>query len=358
MRILFVTQTIDADHPALAQTVDLVRELAGRFDAVTVVCGSVGRHDLPPNVELRPFAARTRVGRVSRFLRAGAGSLGSRSDKPAAVLVHMVPVFVLLLAPLAKARRVPILLWYTHWHGGRSLRAATRLVDVVLSVSRGSFPLATSKLRETGHAIDVDRFAPAGPRHTGDLHLLALGRTARWKGYDTLLAAFEQATSAGLTATLEVRGPQLTEDERVHRRELEQAVAASLALRDRVRIEDPRPREELPSLLARADALVSATQPRVGETLDKVVYEAAACAVPVLASNAALDEFLGDLPLELRFRPGDAGGLAELLLAFAAAPADVRAQTGAELRRRVVAGHSVESWADQVAAIVAAQGHE
>ena len=55
------------------------------------------------------------------------------------------------------------------------------------------------------------------------------------------------------------------------------------------------------------------------ETLDKVVYEAAACGVPVIASNTALDEFLAGLPVELRFRARDAESLAETLLDFAAA---------------------------------------
>ena len=37
-------------------------------------------------------------------------------------------------------------------------------------------------------------------------------------------------------------------------------------------VEPPLPRDELPALLARAGALLSATQPRGSETLDKVVY--------------------------------------------------------------------------------------
>ncbi len=128
---------------------------------------------------------------------------------------------------------------------------------------------------------------------------------------------------------------------------------ASTELRERVRIEPPLARDELPALLAGADGLLSATQPRGSETLDKVVYEAAACEVPVLASNAALKEFLDGLPLELSFPPRDAEALAERLVALAAADPAVRAETGAELRRRVVAGHSVGSWADAVTAIVA-----
>lgn len=353
MRILFVTQTIDADHPALAQTVDVVRELAARCEVVEVLCDSVRRHDLPANVVLRTFGAPTRAGRGVRFIRAVAASLVPRRRRPDAVLVHMIPLFALLAAPLAKPLRVPMLLWYTHWNASRSLRLALPLVDVVVSVSRGSFPLQTPKLQPTGHAIDVARFAPAGgTRREGPLRLVALGRTARWKGYDTMLRGLELAVQQGCDALLEVRGPQLTDDERAHRDELEAMVAASPTLSGRVRIEPPLARDEIPDRLRESDALLSATQPRASETLDKVVYEAAACCVPVLASNVALDEFLSGLPLELRFPPRDADRLAKLLVDFEAAPQDARAETGAELRRRVVAGHSVDSWADAIVTAV------
>jgi glycosyltransferase involved in cell wall biosynthesis len=341
----------------LAQTVDVVRELAARCEAVDVLCDSVGRHDLPANVRLRTFGARTRAGRGARFMRALAATVLPRATRPSAVLIHMVPLFALLAAPLVKPLRIPMLLWYTHWNPSRSLRLALPLVDVVMSVSPGSFPISTPKLQATGHAIDVAQFAPSGAaRDEGPLQLVALGRTARWKGYDTMLEALELAVRRGCDARLEIRGPQLTEDERAHRRELEEAVLASPELRDRVRIEPPLARDELPALLAGADALLSATQPRGSETLDKVVYEAAACEVPVLASNEALKEFLAGLPLELSFPPRDAQGLAERIVALDAAGPHVRAETGRELRRRVVEGHSVGSWAEAVRRIVAGQG--
>ena len=169
-------------------------------------------------------------------------------------------------------------------------------------------------MRGIGHAIDVEQFVPNPARtEEGRLRLLALGRTARWKGYDTMLDALELAVGRGLDAELEIRGPAADRRRAGAPAELEATVRASPALRGRVRIEPPLPRAELPALLSRTDALVSATQPRGSETLDKVVYEAAACGVPVIASNAALAEFLGGLPLELGFPPRDPGALADRL---------------------------------------------
>jgi glycosyltransferase involved in cell wall biosynthesis len=359
VRLVFVTQTLDADHPVLAQTLDLVQALAARSEELVVLCASTGRQpELPANVRVRVFGGGSRLGRGARFARMIAGEL-RRRPRPDAVLAHMVPLFLVLAAPLAKPLGTRLLLWYTHWHAGRTLRLATSLADLALSVDRRSFPVSSPKVRGIGHAIDVERFAPAPAREpSSSLRLLALGRTARWKGYDTMLAALERATAAGLDARLEIRGPQLTDDERLHRQELEAAIAGSGLLRERVRIEPSLPRNKLPALLAASDALLSATQPLGSETLDKVVYEAAACGVPVLASNVALYEFLGNLPIELRFPVRDADRLAALLLELSAASPDARAATGAELRRRVVAGHSVDSWADAVAAAVAGPGPE
>ena len=355
MRLVVVTQVVDADHPALAQTVDIVGALAGRCEHVTVICDSVGRHDLPANVSFRTFASGSKAGRGLRFERALAGTLRSRPD---AVLVHMVPTFLVLAAPLARPARVPLLLWYTHWHAGRSLRLATRLADRVLSVDRRSFPLDTPKVRGIGHAVDVERFRPQAreslrgsePQRPSDgpLRLLALGRFARWKGYGTLLDGFRLAREAGLEATLELRGPVLTDDERRHRAELAERVAADESLVGSVTLAPPVARDEIPGLLAGVDLLVSATEPVGAETLDKVVYEAAACAVPVLASNTALAEFLGGLPLELCFAARDPEDLARALLAVAAAGPEARAAAGAELRRRVERSHSLDSWADAV----------
>jgi glycosyltransferase involved in cell wall biosynthesis len=355
VRLLFVTQKLDADDPVLAQTVDLVRELALRFDHVDVLCDTEGRHEAWPNVRVRTFGAPSKAGRGALFLRGASASLLPKAARPDAVFVHMIPLFVLLLAPLAKALRLPLLLWYTHWHASRALRASVPLLDAALSVSAGSFPIATRKLVPTGHAIDVGRFAPGDRGTDPRLRLLALGRSARWKGYDTMLDAVERAVRHGTDARLEIRGPALTGDERDHRLELERRVADSPELRDRVRIEPPLARDELPALLAGADALLSATQPRRSETLDKVVYEAAACEVPVLASNEALEEFLAGLPLELSFPPRDAQSLAERIVALDAAGPEVRAETGRELRRRVVESHSVGSWAEAVRRIVAGQ---
>lgn len=358
MRILFLTQVVDEDHPALAQTIDMIGALARRCEGVAVLCDSVGRHSLPDGVRLRTFAAPSRIGRGLAFERALAAEVLPRRRRPDAVLAHMVPLFLLLAAPLCRPYRIPLALWYTHWHADRSLRLATRAASVVFSVDSSSFPLVTPKLVPTGHAIDVDRYRTAAPprREGPRLRLLALGRMTPWKGYTTMLRALELAVAQGLDAELEIRGPALNEGERAHLAELRALVAASEVLRERVRLEPPLPRDAVPGLLQGADALLSATQPEGGETVDKVVLEAAAAGIPVLSSNAGLDGLLAGTGLPLRFARGDAAGLARSLVALAAASGETRARAGEMLRERVASGHSAGSWAAAVLRLLTAPG--
>lgn len=359
MRLVVATQVLDADHPALGQTIDIVDALARRCDDVVVICDHAGRASLPGNVRIRTFGSPSRVGRGVAFERALVAESFGRGPRADAFLAHMIPQFVTLAAPVCKVRRIPLGLWYTHWNADRSLRVGTRLADVVFSVDRRSFPLESKKVIGTGHAIDMRRFPELAPRgaHDGPLRLLALGRMTPWKGYTTMLAGLEIATAQGLDATLEIRGPALTDAERDHLRDLERTVAASATLRSRVSFEPPVSRDAVPELLVGSDLLLSATQPDGSETLDKVVYEAGAAGVPVLSSNSALDEFLGGLPLTLRFTRRDADDLARRLLEASVAGPAARAATGAELRRRVEKGHSVETWADAILAGLAGARH-
>ena len=350
MRLAVLTQVVDADHPALAQTVDILDALARRCEEVVVICDHAGRYELPSNVRISTFGSRSRIGRGAGFERALAHEVAHRRRRPDAVLVHMIPQFLTLAWPLCAPLRIPLGLWYTHWNAGRALRLAVPLASVILSVDRRSFPLDSPKVHGIGHAIDMRSFPPpAGPKaHDGPLRLLAVGRMTAWKGYTTMLAGLDLAVVHGLDAELEIRGPVLNEAEQAHLAELRALVASSTALRDRVTLAPPIPRDDIPGLLAAADVLLSATQPEGSETLDKVVYEAGAAALPVLSSNTALDEFLGGFPVRLRFARKDPDDLARALIEIANAGPAVRAAIGAELRRRVEQSHSVESWADAV----------
>ena len=80
------------------------------------------------------------------------------------------------------------------------------------------------------------------------------------------------------------------------------------------------PRDQVPGLLAGVDALVN--NMRAGAP-DKVVYEAAATCLPVLASNPVFAGLLGE---ELRFPRDDAGALAARIRGLEGSTARARAR--------------------------------
>jgi glycosyltransferase involved in cell wall biosynthesis len=321
-RLVFLTQQVDPEHPTLGVTAAKVSALAARVDEVVVLADHVVEGQLPENVRVRVFAARSQVGRGARFARALEAEL---SPRPVAVVAHMVPLYAILAAPLVRPRRVPLLLWFTHWRVTRRLLLAERLSTAVITVDRRSFPLESAKVVPIGHGIDMDAFRCVEREPTERLRVLALGRTSPAKGLETIVRA-----AALADADLELRGPSLTDEERAEADRL-RAIGA--------RVEPPLRHDEVPALLAAKDVLVN--NMREG-ALDKVVYEAAATCMPVIASNAG---FADVLPEELRFRRDDADDLAERLRALAVAD---RAAIGSGLRARVEARHSVDHWADAV----------
>jgi glycosyltransferase involved in cell wall biosynthesis len=320
--LVFVTQRVDPADPVLGATVPKIRALASRFDEVAVLAGGAVDGALPENCRVRLYGSGSRVRRGRLYTAALRDELERR---PAAVLVHMIPLLSLLAWPLARRRRVPLLLWFTHWKPSRTLSLAERVSAAVLTVDRRSFPLASDKVVPIGHGIDLGPFACVEREPAERLRVVALGRTSPAKGYETIVRA------AALAAVdLELRGPSLTAEEQSERARLE-ALGA--------RLEQAVPYAEVPALLATKDVLVN--NMREG-ALDKVVYEAAATCMPVLASNTGFAELL---PPELRFERDDPEDLAAKLSALADAD---RHAIGRDLRAKVEAGHSVEHWADEV----------
>ena len=321
-RFVFATQKIDPEDPLLGAAVPKIRALAARVDEVVVLAGEAVDGALPDNCRVRLFGAESQFARGRLFATALNRELRPR---PIAVLSHMVPLYAILAAPLTRPRRVPLILWFTHWKVTRRLKLAERLATAVVTVDRRSFPFESRKVVPIGHGIDMRAF-PCVNREPGDrLRVIALGRTSPAKGLETIARAAELAG-----AELELRGPSLTDEERAER--------ARLAARG-IRVEEPLPHSAIAGLLARKDVLVN--NMREG-SLDKVVYEAAATCMPVLASNSGFDDVL---PPELRFVRDDAEDLAAKLRAVAGSN---RAEIGRALRAEVEERHSVEHWADAV----------
>jgi glycosyltransferase involved in cell wall biosynthesis len=326
-RLVFLTQAVDPAHPALAATIPKIRALAARVEEVVVLAQSATAADLPANVEVRAFGAASRPQRVLRFERELLRALPAD-----AVVAHMIPVYVVLAAPFVRPRRIPLLLWFTHWKASAQLRIAERVATAIVSVDRRSFPLASAKVRAIGHGIDVSEFVCTERGAHDGVRALVLGRYSPAKGIETILRAAREVDGVDV----ELHGAALNELERRHREEL-----ARLG----VPLGDAVPRADVSALFARSDVLVNNME---AGAPDKVVYEAAAACLPVLASNPVFDDLFEGYPLFFERDAPDT--LAERLRWFAGLSAGERAEIGRTLRERVARSHSVETWADGVLA--------
>jgi glycosyltransferase involved in cell wall biosynthesis len=321
-RLIFATQKLDPGDPVLAATVPMVRALAARVDELVLLCDTADPDAVPENARVHEFGAPTQLQRGARFTAALAREL---RGKPMGVVSHMVPLYAVLAAPLARPLRVPLVLWYTHWKGHAVVRAAEKVCTAIASVDERSFPLRSKKVHAIGHGIDLSEFS-CTDAPDGELRALVLGRYSPAKGIETILRG---AALAGVH--VELHGSDET---------FESYKGGLARLAGDAELGGPVARAEVPGLFARSHVLIN--NMRAGAP-DKVVYEAAASCLPVLASNPVFDDLL---PPELRFERDDPESLAERLRTL-----DRRRRP--ELRGLVARNHSVEHWADGLLATVA-----
>jgi glycosyltransferase involved in cell wall biosynthesis len=336
-RLVFITQVVDPDDPNLGATTAKIAALAARVDEVVVICDR-GRADaLPSNCRVRTFGAVRRGQRAHRYVGALVAEL---RERPVAVVAHMVPLYAVVAAPLVRPRRIPLMLWYTHWKSHVVLRLAALLSTDLLSVDERSFPLRSRKVHAIGHGIDLSEFPCAAEPSGGKaLRVLSLGRYSRAKKLDELIEGVRLARERGVDAVFAVYGTTGAPELDAYKAELE-ALARGL---DWVTIGDPIARTEVPAAYAGADVVASDFN-----SPDKVVFEACASCRPVLASDASFDGLFEGIEPPLGFERGRPETFAARLEALAALDGAARLAIGKELRERVRKHHSVDTWADAI----------
>ena len=349
MRLIVVTQSVDPGDPVLGATVAKIAALAERVDEVVVLADRAVPGALPPNCVVRLFGSRSRAGRGLRFGVALLSEL-RRRPRPAAVLAHMCPIYVVLAAPVARPLGTRVMLWYAHWNRTRTLELAVRLANVVTSVDERSVPVRSAKVVGIGHGIEVADFTCVEPPPE-PLRAVALGRYSAAKGLDTIVRSVALARSRGLDVRLACHGTADHPGEREHLETL-RALVRELGVDDAVALGPPLPRTEIPGLLASSSVLVNNMRPGAP---DKVVYEACAACRPVLVSNPSFAELLDDVDPALRYPLDDAKALADALEHVAGLSREEATAVGRRLRERVVARHSVDSWAEAIVRLAAGQ---
>lgn len=345
MHAIFVTQLIDERDPALGFTCGWIRALAARADGVTVIANEVRTPEIGPAVRVLSLGKERGAGKVARGARFERAVEEATRRRPAMLLAHMCPEYLVYAAPITKARHVPALLWFAHPSITARLAVAERLADGIVTSLPGAYPRTNAKVRVIGQAIDTAALAyspraidPVAPR------FIAIGRTSPSKGFDRIIRALARARADGLSSTLHIVGPSTNGAERTHADAL-RALIADLDLGDAVTLAPGVPPAEVADVIREADVLINAM---VAGSGDKVVFEAMALGRPVLVSNPAFAPMFRDLALDLAFDRGNEAELASRMVAVATADPQTLADLTDVLRDRVVEQHSMDRWARAV----------
>jgi glycosyltransferase involved in cell wall biosynthesis len=347
-KLLLLNLRCDADYPPLAFALDWIEEIAARVDHVHVITNWRGRYSPPANVTLTSLGAEKNTPnpvRLWRLWRAAAKALAD--PEVALVFGHMTPLFSLLVAPLARLRRRPSVLWYAHGHVPRMLRAAVRAVDLCVTSSEAGFRVDTPKLRVLSQGVSTRRFAAQreAPRPDEPVVFLNVGRVAPLKRVEICIDAFAKLPPEDRTrARLRIIGDPLREKDRPYHQWLKRRVG-ELGLDGQVTVEPSAPFAALPALYGASHAFVNCAPLH---SIDKASLEAMAAGLPALVTNPAYVPAMGEAMAPLCVESGDPRDLAAAMSRLIRmAPADRRA-LGRSLAAEVEARHSLTALVDRL----------
>lgn len=345
MKLLFLTQVLDAQDAVLGFTSRWVAALAQRCERVRVIALEVGDlAGLPANVDVREVGRRGRLRRLLRYRALLAEAL--RADGFDTVLAHMVPRYALVAEGPARRAGAGLYLWYTHGGVDARLRRAVPRVDKVFTASPESMRVPSPNKVVTGHGVDLAHF-PFTPPPAGAARLVSVGRLTPAKDQLVAIEALKLLVERGREVSLELVGAGLVTSDAAYRARVVARID-ELGLGARVRLGGAVPYRDIPAHYAAASVVLN---PSHTGSLDKVVLEAMASGRPVVSCNEAtraLFAELGPRAAWLAFEPGDAAGLARALEALLDLSPTERARLGTDLRGLVTREHDVERLMDRL----------
>lgn len=266
MKLLIMTQAVDAYDPSLGFFTRWIEELAKHCEKVTVICLREGRHSLPPNVCVYALGSGGKLSRAVRLIR----YVIALREEYTAVFVHMNPEYIVVAGMLWRLMNKKVALWYTHKSVNLKLRIAVFFSHIVFTASKESFRLRTGKLNVMGHGIDTDFFSSDASIVRGDW-LLSVGRLMKSKRHDL---AIRMAIKEGKELRIIGEGPK--------RKHLE---ALAVELGARVHFLGGLTHAQLRDEYRKAAYLIHTSETG---SLDKVVLEALACGLPIRTNDPAL----------------------------------------------------------------------
>ena len=159
MNLLVLNLAMDSSHTALGFTTAWTNALARRCDHVSVITMLKGELAVDSNVTVHSLGKErgwSEPRRLVEFYRLVSRVVRERHID--ACFAHMAPLFASLFAPVAKAKGIPVLLWYAHGALPLKVRIAHALADRCVTSTPSAFRLKSEKIFVIGQGIDTAAF--------------------------------------------------------------------------------------------------------------------------------------------------------------------------------------------------------
>lgn len=303
MKLLIITQKYDFNDSNLGVFIDWWDRLAQKMEQIYILALEKRSEPRMPNMRVLSMGKELGAGFFGKFFGfySGLFKLISSSDS---VLVHMVPKYVILTAPIALLYRKPIYFWYTgvsaHWQ----LRLAVIFCKKIFTAHEAAMRIDTPKRIITGHGIDIEKFKIEDLKFkiNNAITILSVGRITPSKGHYLVIEATAGLIGLGYNLKLKIIGSVIQEYHKKYADNLKEKIH-KLGIDKRVEFTGTVKYQEIPKYFNEAEILINAV-PFGG--LDKVVLEAMASGViPLTSNNAFSNIFPKNFFKELIFEPGD-----------------------------------------------------
>jgi glycosyltransferase involved in cell wall biosynthesis len=263
-----------------------------------------------------------------------------KNEKIDGCFAHMMPIFSILGWPLLKINKVPIVLWHTHSHVSWLLRLATILVDKVVGAGYSGFGINTPKFEPIGQGIDTEIFLPSTMiKNQDELVILTVGRISPIKKLEVVLDSLrllpERVRSRVI---LKYVGSPLGKNDINYFKQIKNKVIQN-KLTEQVQFISERPFHEIQNIYKEADIFVNSSNT---DSMDKTVLEAMSCGIPIITSNIAFIDVLGnELAKEWCIEKNNPAILAEKIEKLVNMDHSKKVVLSSKLRMIVVKGHSL-----------------
>jgi glycosyltransferase involved in cell wall biosynthesis len=342
MRLLLFNLVIDVDDPILGFATRWIRVLARRVEFIHVITMRVGRVEVPANVQVYSVGKEkgySEPRRAVEFYRYLCRVL--REGHIDACFSLMIPIFTVLAAPVLKLKGIPIVTWYAHRQVTTTLKLAHHLSNRMVASAETAYCYKHDKLVVIGQGIATDLFSPDGTTPESPPLLLSVGRLSPIKDPMTLIEAMHLLRQRGYNIRCALVGDAPERDHSYLEAVCEKV--RGLNLQDTIEFAGAVHNEQVVRWYRSCFAHVNLCP---AGALDKAALEAMACGKPSLVANDGFRETLEPWPDSLLYRHGDPEDLSrkiEQLLQRSDAELEA---IGTDLRRNVIARHSLERWAD------------